>query len=244
MSGQLSDKGLKTRMACAMFSVVIMAEPKKRIDGINSWSILAKQRSWSSYWRRAAIGAAALSVVLALGLPLSARPEESEAVEQLDVIAVSAARILPELRPLPLPMPDISTAPRLLPESLELRVAPEFSKSTVSRAPRLLLDDTASLRGYQTRVRYLEANRPTYPRRARELGWHGTVLLRLEVRTDGTVGDAFIHRTSGYTALDQAALGAAKAWRFAPQTDGAFAIPAIVDVPVRFDLTDQPQSER
>ena len=214
----------------------MMVEPKK-MNGVDSWGP-GKKRSWSFYWRHAA----ALSVVLALGLPLSARPEDSE-VEQLDVIAVSATRILPQLRALPLPLPDVSTAPALLPESLELRMAPKSSNPTVSRTPRLLLDDTARMSGHQTRVHYLEATRPTYPRRAREMGWHGTVVLRVEVKTDGTAGDVSVHRTSGHGALDQAALSAAKAWLFAPQKDGGFSIPAIVDVPVRFDLTDQRRDE-
>jgi protein TonB len=75
------------------------------------------------------------------------------------------------------------------------------------------------------------------------MGWYGTVVLRVEVKVDGTAGDVSIYRTSGHASLDQAALSAAKAWLFAPQQDGAFAVPAIVDVPVRFDLTDHRETE-
>jgi len=109
------------------------------------------------------------------------------------------------------------------------------------KAPRLLLDDIAQTRELQTRVRYLETTRPVYPRRAREMGWQGTVLLRVEVNPDGSVGEVEIRRTSGHISLDQAAAKAAKTWRFEPPTDGGFAMAAVVDVPVRFDLTEPEQ---
>jgi len=83
-----------------------------------------------------------------------------------------------------------------------------------------------------------------YPKRAREMGWEGTVMLRMEVTADGTVGDVKIRKSSGHDVLDQAAIATAKGWRFAPQRDGRFSIAAVVDVPVRFDLTDQADGER
>jgi TonB family protein len=219
-----------------------MSDSRKKLQAIDSCRVPG-ERSWSSHLRRVVIAAAALLVVLASGLSLSAISQGLEGVEQLDVISVTAARIVPQPRPLPMPLPDLSTAPALVPEALDLRTLPGRSLSNPIQSPRTLEDDTARMRGHQTRVRYLDAARPTYPRRAREMGWHGTVVLRLDVTADGTVAAAAVHRTSGYGALDQAALSAAKAWVFAPQKDGAFAMPAIVDVPVRFDLTDQRENE-
>ena len=106
------------------------------------------------------------------------------------------------------------------------------------RSRSLLRDETALTKGVRTHVRYLETMRPPYPRHAREMGWEGTVVLRVEVKPDGTVGEVSVHRTSGYPALDEAALTAVKRWRFAPPTDGAFSFAAVVDVPVRFDLKE------
>ena len=75
------------------------------------------------------------------------------------------------------------------------------------------------------------------------MGWEGTVLLRVEVRTDGTVAEVKVEETSGYTVLDQSAVVTARGWRFAPEMDGGFPMPTIVDVPVRFDLTEYTADE-
>jgi protein TonB len=70
------------------------------------------------------------------------------------------------------------------------------------------------------------------------MGWQGTVLLRVDVKADGTVGEVTVRRSSGHAILDEAALTAVKGWRFAPPTDGGFSMSTVVDVPVRFDLQE------
>jgi len=65
----------------------------------------------------------------------------------------------------------------------------------------------------------------------------------MEIRADGTVARLNIQRSSGHRLLDQSAVAAAQAWRFVPETDGGFTMPAIVDVPVRFDLADYAKDE-
>ena len=153
---------------------------------------------------------------------------------------VTAARIAPPKRTIPMPLPDVSATIPLPPESVG--VQPVVSAPAVPRSRALLRDETAATKGVRTRARYLESMRPPYPKRAREMGWEGTVVLRVEVRPDGTVGAASVHRTSGYLTLDEAALIAVKRWRFAPPTDGAFSFATVVDVPVRFDLKEQGDS--
>jgi len=164
-------------------------------------------------------------------------PKEPETVQQLDEVEVTAARIAPPKRAIPMPLPDVSAAVTLPPESIG--VPPALSAPALPRSRALLRDETAATKGVRTRARYLESMRPPYPKRAREMGWEGTVVLRVEVKPDGTVGAASVHRTSGYLTLDEAALVAVKRWRFAPQTDGAFSFATVVDVPVRFDLKEQ-----
>jgi TonB family protein len=79
--------------------------------------------------------------------------------------------------------------------------------------------------------------RPEYPRTAREAGWEGTVMLRVEVLPDGKAGLVSVHQTSGYAILDHAALTAVQRWRFSPAMDGNFPVHSVVHLPVRFDLT-------
>jgi len=175
----------------------------------------------------------------AVAADTKAVPKEPEAVQQLDEVEVTAARIAPPKRAIPMPLPDMSAAIPLPPESVGVQVQPEPPHPVPPRSRSVLRDDTAATKGVRTRPRYLEAMRPPYPKRAREMGWEGTVVLRVEVHADGTVGEVSVHRTSGYLTLDEAALTAVKRWRFAPPTDGAFSFATVVDVPVRFDLKEQ-----
>lgn len=173
----------------------------------------------------------------AVAADTKAAPKEPDAVEQLDAVEVSAARIAPPKRAIPMPLPDVSAAIPLPSESVG--VQPDLPAPVLPRSRSLLRDETAATKGVRTSPRYLEAMRPPYPKRAREMGWEGTVVLRVEVHPDGTVGAVSVHRTSGYLTLDEAALTAVKRWRFAPPTDGAFSFATVVDVPVRFDLKEQ-----
>jgi len=166
---------------------------------------------------------------------------DSDDIEQLDEVEVTAARIAPLVRSLPIPLPELSTAVPLPPDAYWKRGAPLAPDSLGTGPPRLLQDNSAL--DNRRRVRYLEPARPAYPKRAREMGWEGTVLLRVEVRTDGSVAEVKIEQTSGYTMLDQSAVVTARGWRFAPEMDGGFTMPAIVDVPVRFDLTEYAADE-
>lgn len=62
----------------------------------------------------------------------------------------------------------------------------------------------------------------------------GRVVLRILVRADGRVGRSEVARSSGQSALDQAAVTAASSWRFDPATKDGTPIDAWVLVPVRF----------
>lgn len=202
------------------------------------------RKSWLYSYLLAAAVVVCLLVSPANG---SGKPsaKEAEAVEQLDEVEVTASRIAPPRRAIPLRLPDVSTAMSLPSESVAVRMEPPVLH-VAPRLQHLLRDETAAIKGIRTRARYLDAMRPPYPRRAREMGWEGTVVLRVEVNPDGTVGGIAVYQASGYPILDEAALTAVKGWRFAPPTDGAFTFSAVVDVPVRFDLREygDPRDER
>jgi protein TonB len=164
---------------------------------------------------------------------------DSGLVEQLDVVEVSASRIVRLPRFLPMPMPHLSTATPLPPDVIRSSRTPLRPILDALRSPRVFFDDTAAAEARRTRVRYLDTGRTIYPRRAREMGWEGTVVLQVSVNTDGSVTEVTVEQTSGHALLDQAAVVAARSWRFVPQIDGMFPMPSIVEVPVRFDLKEQ-----
>lgn len=80
--------------------------------------------------------------------------------------------------------------------------------------------------------------RPRYPRKARRLGWEGTVLLTVEVLPNGTSGKIEIKKSSGYVDLDRAAVAAIRRWRFEPAQAGGSAVSATVEIPVIFTLSE------
>ncbi|WAK03687.1 energy transducer TonB [Methylobacter sp. YRD-M1] len=83
---------------------------------------------------------------------------------------------------------------------------------------------------------YLHNPAPVYPMVARRLGQQGKVLLHAMINTDGAVAQLDIHKTSGFSRLDQAALETVKHWRFVPARRGGQAVAAWVIVPISFTL--------
>jgi TonB family protein len=61
---------------------------------------------------------------------------------------------------------------------------------------------------------------PYYPLIARARGWQGTVEVALSVLADGSVNGARLGRSSGYPALDEAAIAVARQSRFRLPPDG------------------------
>jgi TonB family protein len=86
--------------------------------------------------------------------------------------------------------------------------------------------------------RYGENPKPVYPLEARQKGYEGAVLLKVEVLQNGRVGEVQVEKSSGYEILDQSAIAAVKKWRFVPASKGGVNIPCWVTIPFKFQLRD------
>lgn len=84
--------------------------------------------------------------------------------------------------------------------------------------------------------RYAENPKPLYPQEARKRGYQGEVVLRVEVLSNGRVGQVEVKKSSGYKLLDQSALTTVKQWRFIPAKKGDNTIPLWVNIPIKFQL--------
>jgi TonB family protein len=84
--------------------------------------------------------------------------------------------------------------------------------------------------------RYAENPKPPYPLEARERGYQGEVLLKVQVLTNGKVGQIEVKRSSGHEILDQSALYTVKQWKFIPARKGEDTIPMWVNIPIKFQL--------
>jgi protein TonB len=85
---------------------------------------------------------------------------------------------------------------------------------------------------------YLNNPRPPYPMVARRMGYHGKVVLDVEVLSEGKAGDVKLHQSSGYDILDNAALQTVKTWRFTPARRFGQAVTQRFLVPIKFSLED------
>ncbi len=81
-----------------------------------------------------------------------------------------------------------------------------------------------------------ENRSPKYPRLARKRRYEGEVVLEIEVLADGSSGRIDIVRSSGHVILDEAAVEAARTWRFMQAKGGMSEASSLVRVPVVFRL--------
>jgi len=90
--------------------------------------------------------------------------------------------------------------------------------------------------GLDARAFCISCPEPAYPLIARARGWQGTVEVALLVRADGSVNGASLGRSSGYQALDDAALTVARRSRFHLPADGGLPTPLRGRMEYRFVL--------
>jgi periplasmic protein TonB len=88
-------------------------------------------------------------------------------------------------------------------------------------------------------VKVLQNAEPPYPNVSILRQEEGTVLVRITVGVNGKVSAARVERSSGFAALDDAALKAIRTWRFSAAKRGGQAVETSVVVPVIFELRNR-----
>lgn len=151
---------------------------------------------------------------------------------------VKAPAPLPKPQPKPKPKPVVKIQPQPKPQPIQ-KVQPQPQPK-----PQPQKTETASPGSQNAFVppsstaAYLRNPKPSYPRMALKRGMQGVVVVSVEVSPRGMALAVKIKKSSGYSPLDNAALKAVQAWRFAPATRGGVPVAATVDVPIRFALND------
>lgn len=79
---------------------------------------------------------------------------------------------------------------------------------------------------------------PVYPDFARKAGVQGTVILEVEVYSDGVIGDIRVKKSvqSGPGGLDEAAIAAVRKVKFQPGRSSGRPVDTLVIIPVEFSL--------
>ncbi len=125
------------------------------------------------------------------------------------------------------PAPEIPPA-ETAPEAEPAQPAP----TTPDLRPPELLSEIRE--GYPPDGYLVVVVRETLTSRLRVEAAEGRAVLKVLVRADGTVGDVLVLVSSGYSALDRAAVDAARGWRFRPATRDGEPVDAWAVIPVRF----------
>jgi TonB family protein len=110
-------------------------------------------------------------------------------------------------------------------------VVPSEEPKPVARDPSSFQRETIF-----TQPAYAENPKPFYPQEARKWGYEGEVMLKVEVLSNGQVGQVEVKRSSGHEILDRSALNAVKQWKFIPAKKGENPIPFWVNIPIKFQL--------
>jgi protein TonB len=79
---------------------------------------------------------------------------------------------------------------------------------------------------------------PAYPPELLARRIQATVVLRVKIAADGSVADATVHRTSGYAAMDQAAIAGVKSWKFKPAIKNGQPVETVVRKPFTFEIRE------
>lgn len=169
---------------------------------------------------------AGASEVRGVAPPAPPAPPTAPRAETPSVPAVPAA---PAAAPPPPPPPSGLTPPSPpappaapAPSSGLARPAPEV----LSRAPK----------GDNTEVAYREVKPPSYPKEALAQRQQGSVAVIVLVETDGSIGEIELGHSSGFAALDKAAMEAVAGWRFHPAKREGRRVASRIEVPVSFSL--------
>jgi len=168
----------------------------------------------------------------------------------------------PRPRPAPAPAPTEVPTPAEAPPRSESQAPAESSTPATLTAPQPAAGTSASAGsrgaaggangtasaagsgtgpgtpGVRAKPRYRANPAPIYPALARSRHQEGLVLLRVSVTAEGRASGAELEKSSGFSALDEAALEAVRDWEFEPARVGPRAVGSEIQVPIRFQLAD------
>jgi len=136
--------------------------------------------------------------------------------------------------PTPVPVAIAEPSPEPAPNAVTGTTAPQPALAPIgtptspAAAPRIELPSS--------NAEYLHNPKPVYPRISKMQGEQGKVVVSVLIGVDGTVQDAKLKTSCGYTRLDQVALDTVKSWRYVPGKRGGVPEPMWFNVPINFVL--------
>lgn len=140
----------------------------------------------------------------------------------------------PEQKPLPKPKAPLPKAP---PSERAVQQEDTPAPMPVAQEPQKQPEPTqVPVTPPNAEASQLNNPAPAYPSSSRKLREQGVVLLEILVKTDGTLGDMKLKKSSGYSRLDDSAMRAVKHWHFLPATRAGEPIDYWYELPIEFSL--------
>lgn len=167
-------------------------------------------------------------------------PEADTAVAEQPAVTAPAP-------PVSVAAPAIVPGPKRPPRPRAIEAAPALP--SVATAPDTVLSQEAPVASapapvaremISARPRYKSNPEPPYPVLARRRRQEGVVLLSVRVDASGKPEVVAIQTSSGFRALDDAAMAAVKNWEFEPGRLDGEPVPSQVEVPILFRLERDP----
>lgn len=180
----------------------------------------------------------AVQTVLPLQVSWIAPPAPTPAPQPLPAPATPrpAQRATPIIAAAATPAPTPAAAATLTPVPPVSEVAPPAPAAPVVATAPAAAPPAAPITLPSTALRYLVPPAQVYPLASRRVREQGTVVLRLVVDAQGLPQQVSLHHSSGFPRLDEQALQALRAARFAPHTVNGTAVAWTALAPLAYEL--------
>jgi protein TonB len=214
-------------------------EPEAASDVRHRWVALRSRATRSLSERCAVLAVIGLVHVLAIGALWTRNQAVEPEPEPLTVSLIAAVVPLQPSRPM-LAYLDFAPPPITIAPPARLDIAEDAPAAITVREvpsqPPPAAPGTSTVTEARFDVDYLNNPKPAYPPISRRLREEGVVVLKVNVRADGSVAQALVEKHSGSVRLDDAALSAVKRWHFVPARRGQEPVESWVLVPIEFEL--------
>ena len=166
--------------------------------------------------------------------PVSQRLQQQRA-QTVKARTASAVIAVPGATMVPTPTTDVRAPSSDESNSVITSAQAERTPAATERGKSEMHGDVAMVPA-STPAAYLSHPKPEYPQQSREDREEGLVVLRILISSEGRPLSIQLKKSSGFRALDAAAVSGVKRWSFTPATQNQQAVEAWIDIPIRFRL--------
>lgn len=163
-------------------------------------------------------------------------PPRLDPPQELPKPKLVARQPIRKIEPLPPPPILAITEPASVPARLEVSLPAPEPKPAVEPASFAVAPAPTPVIPPSFNAGYLKNPAPPYPALSRRLGEEGRVVLRVFVDENGLPARVEVKTSSGFSRLDDVALGTVRTWKFVPARRGEKPVGTWVLVPISFSL--------